>query len=140
MKFTSLFGSDKEITEAQFLAELICKKCAEKRKTVLPNKFWTNPNYGWWKKKNYQENLAANRLLKAYSVRSIISAINDKDAYWIQSLFNKDLIPIIEKYELITQSENEVKKEEPVVEKPTYELTQMIKPFGKKSKFSKLKD
>lgn len=140
MTYKSIYGSDKELTAAQYLAEAICKKCADRKKTILPNKFWTLEKYGWWKKKIYQENLAANRLLKAYSFEAVIAALGDPKAYWIQSLMNKDLIPIIEEQEdrlAVKKIQDSLKGK--VEQKDTLNLP-MRKQTGKKSKFSKLKD
>lgn len=139
MAYKSLFGSDKPLTEAQYLAEFICKKCADSTHTTLPEKFWTLDNYAWWQDKIRTENMAAARLLKKYAIQDIIGALKDKRAYWMQSLLNKKLPVIIKECEIkrLAEEANQKVDDTPKVDDRHFKI---IKPLGKKTKFSRLKD
>ena len=139
MAYKSLFGSDKPLSEAQFLAEFICKKCADYTHVTLPDKFWTLDNYAWWQDKIRTENMAAVKLLKKFAIQDIIAALKDKRAYWMQSLLNKKLQIIIKEYEVkrLEEEANRPKEEAPKVDDRFFKV---IKPIGKKTKFSRLRD
>lgn len=55
--------ADKEITEAQYLAECACIRQAKKEKIKLEKKFWFSP---FWKRRFILQLKFANELLKLY--------------------------------------------------------------------------
>lgn len=87
--------SDLYIDASNYLAELMCQKKQEKENAgALPIKFWNSPKY---KNLYIREVSQAKNLLKTYPELAIIRAVQSKDAWFIKSLRNKNLIPIIEK-------------------------------------------
>lgn len=76
---------DKEITAAQYLAEFICERIAEKEGKRLALKFWNNKE---WNKKFRLQITHANKLLKDYdnNVRCIIRALNTFQGKKVYSL------------------------------------------------------
>jgi len=96
MKFDSEYSPNKQVTAAQYIAELICKKRADSTNTVLPIFFWRLDE---WKNYYLYQLMQANILIKRYDPITIIQAINDKKAKTVFSLKNPYLIKIIEIYE-----------------------------------------
>jgi len=137
-KYHSLFGADSNITPAQYLAELICKKSADSQKITLPKKFWSDRDK-WivWAKKYQVEIIAANKLLKLYKPLAIINALKSNKAYKVQSLYNKWLTNIIteeqRKIDQLSEVETCLKINTNIKSTPT-------KKIGKKNKLSGLKD
>lgn len=133
-KYDSKFGAfpKKEGEEAKISdGERLCEKIFQKRANVsneggLPRNFWNLPKY----KKKYQGQIVnANRLLQKYSMIAISKAIDSPEAKYVLSYTNKKLIPIIEKYEKLTEQEFV----------PTeVETSGTRKPFGKKNLWSEL--
>ena len=133
-KYDSKFGAfpKKEGEEAKISdGERLCEKIFQKRANVsneggLPRNFWNLPKY----KKKYQGQIVnANRLLQKYSMLAISKAIDSPEAKYVLSYTNKKLIPIIEKYEKLTEQEFV----------PTeVETSGTRKPFGKKNLWSQL--
>jgi hypothetical protein len=93
-KFPSRYSSGSFITAAQYIAELMCEKQAQKKKIELPQRFW---NLAHWKKPYKIQILAAQGLLKIYDVKAILSALKSKDAYSIYSLHAPYLDDIIKR-------------------------------------------
>lgn len=131
-KYDSKFGAfndDDKITDANKLCEKIFQKRAEKNNEgKLPDKFWKMEKY----KGSYTGQIvAANRLLKKYSMLAICRALDSKDAKYILSLTNKKLIPIIERMQSqIKDSVFEESKKEDILPKR--------KKTGKKNLWSQL--
>lgn len=76
----------------QYIAELVVERNAAKNKTQLPYKYWTL-NDEWTKEYKKQVQHAA-KLLKKYSPKAIINALNE--LFWCYSLFTKKLLELIE--------------------------------------------
>lgn len=91
----------------QYIAELVVDRKAAKDKVQLPYKYWTLDNE--WTKEYKKQVQHAAKLLKKYSPRAIISALNQLT--WCYSLFTKKLIEIIQeeqaKIDLQTQKVTE---------------------------------
>lgn len=122
------------MNDAKIIAELICRRIAEKNKLVLGDKFW---NEDYWGKEFKKHIIAAHSLLKIYPLSVIINALKDKRAYWITSLRCKQLHDICKEYskklEYVKTQVEESKKIEttdPNILPPT---------SNKQSKFDKLK-
>lgn len=102
-RYPSLF-SDKFITLSQYLAELMCDRRAKTLKKNLPNQFWKNlPE---WKNYYMFQLKLARQLCNKYSEHSIYQAVNELG--YIYSLRIQKLISVIEKYESIPKSKEEV--------------------------------
>ena len=96
IKYTSKY-TDKQITASQFLAEAICEKIARKEKRDLFNKFWNN---SYWAKEFKKQVILASRLLKTYSVKSILYALNHRRSYKVYSLGAKYILePLMKEQE-----------------------------------------
>lgn len=96
MKFKSKYSPNEEITEGQYLAEIICERRAKDCGRDLPIKFWKLPE--WSKYYKYQL-IVAYGLLKTYKIDIIIKALNDKRTKTVFSLNNKFLVNVIKEYE-----------------------------------------
>jgi len=112
LKYPSRYSSGKNVTAAQYIAELICEKQAQKSKKELPQKFWDLPT---WKKTYKQQIFAALGLLKIYSEVAIIKALKTKEAYGIYSLRAPSLDRIIKEQE--TQLKNQEERKTTEVER-----------------------
>ena len=123
-----------ECNAAQYIAEMVCLREAEKQRIGRPAyALW---NTDKWQKKFKSQVTKAYGLLKKYSDKAIINALNSQRGKNIYSLRVKFLEPIIKKeQEAIDKLEakeiKEVKYEDNTLQKPR-------KGFGKKTLFSKL--
>lgn len=94
MKLPSKY-TDKEITPAQYLAELMCSRKYNKQGVILPRKFWSDERY---RKEFLFQKRNADQLLAIYEFHDILSALNDKRGLSIHSLSAKWLDPVIKEY------------------------------------------
>lgn len=94
--YRSKYAGDGFVTPAQYITELICEKLAKKNKKTLTLKFWENEE---WSKFYRQQIIVANGLLKIYSDKAIVLALNSKKAWSIYSLRAPHLDPIIQEEE-----------------------------------------
>tara|TARA_Y100000361_G_scaffold27680_1_gene22686 strand:+ start:25 stop:450 length:426 start_codon:yes stop_codon:yes gene_type:complete len=121
---------------AQYIAEMVCLREAEKQRVGRPAyALW---NTDKWQKKFKSQVTKAYTLLKKYSDKAIINALNSYKGKKIYSLRVKFLEPIIKK-----EQESIDKLEATEIKEVKYEDNTMQKPrksFGKKSLFSKLEN
>ena len=121
---------------AQYIAEMVCLREAEKRRVGRPAyALW---NTETWQKKFKSQVTKAYDLLGKYSDKAIINALNSYKGKNIYSLRVKFLEPIIKK-----EQESIDKLEATEIKEVKYEDNTMQKPrksFGKKSLFSKLEN
>ncbi len=75
--------TDRLLSPAQYITELVCRKKANLDNVELVYKFW---NTDKWKKYYKYQIIVANRLLGLFSAKAIILALNSKEAYRIYSL------------------------------------------------------
>jgi hypothetical protein len=121
---------------AQYIAEMVCLREAEKERVGRPAyALW---NTETWQKKFKSQVTKAYGLLKKYSDKAIINALNSYKGKNIYSLRVKFLEPIIQnEQKALDKIDNrdikEVEYKDNTLEKPR-------KPFGKKGKLSRLKD
>jgi len=87
-RYTSRYGGG-WITAAQYLAEIMCERQAQRKEQGLCVKFWNSQP---WKKQYMLQLLTANKLLKKYSEREIIAAVNSQFGSKIFSLTAKPLL------------------------------------------------
>lgn len=84
------------VTAAQYITELICEKLAKTKKKKIGLKFWENQEWATFYK---QQIIVANGLLRIYSEKAIIAALNNKRAWNIYSLRAPHLDKIIQEEE-----------------------------------------
>lgn len=94
-KFKSRYSPDKNITPAQYLAEIACERRASYLKTNLPVYFWKLDE---WRKYYIYQIQIANELLKVYNISAILYALNIDKCKKVFSLKNPMLIDHIKKY------------------------------------------
>lgn len=131
--FTSRY-TDKSITAAQYLAERICERIAQRGKTDLCFKFW---NQTKWRRIFLYQVQIANGLLKIYRPEAIIIALRKTPK--IYSLNAQFLDPIIR------VEQDAIEKQERKVVEETFsqvDTTQKPRPTftEKKSVLNKLRD
>lgn len=147
-RYPSKYSQGVFVTAAQYISELVCEAKARSKKTVLTERFWSEPS---WEKFYKQQIIAANGLLRTYRVEAIISALKTRQGSKIFSLHAPWLDDIIKeeqsKLELsekiaADKAQNEkktvlVQPKPPIVEAapPTHRKT-----HGTKSLFSKLRE
>lgn len=103
MKFISRYSNDKEVSAAQYIAELICEKKAKLNKQDLHYRFWLNKEWSAF----YRSQIAtANKLVKKYNPVAIVKALQDTKTNNTYSLRAPMLVPIIEKHAAILASQN----------------------------------
>lgn len=84
MKYPSRYSPNKQVTAAQYIAELICEKKAKiNGGGDLPIQFWKLPK---WASFYRQQIVTANGLLRIYSASAIVAALKSNAAYNIFSL------------------------------------------------------
>jgi hypothetical protein len=77
--------TDKPITVAQHLAELMCERMAQKDKSELPYRFWNTTK---WKKPFLHQLQIANSLLKLYKAEAILLVLRkNKNVYSLNAQF-----------------------------------------------------
>ena len=132
--YPSRYSNGKTVSAAQYITELICEHKANIEKLDLHYKFWTNKEWS----KYYRDQIAtANKLLKKYTAKSIIRALNDNKAEKIYSLRAPHLSAIIDKHEaLLSLENNELTESINRDEKITFRK----KSTGKPNILSKLKE
>ena len=121
---------------AQYIAEMVCLREAEKERVGRPAyALW---NTETWQKKFKSQVTKAYSLLKKYSDKAIINALNSYKGKNIYSLRVSFLEPIIkaEQKKLDKIDSREIKE----VEYKDNTLSPNVRPFGKKSRLSRLKD
>jgi hypothetical protein len=107
--YTSRY-TDKLITAAQYLAEMMCERQAKKEKKDLCKQFW---NTDYWIRPFKTQLRFANQLLKIYSCEAITNALKSNQGKNIYSLNAKWLDPLIrEEQRKIDSRIPEVKKVE----------------------------
>ena len=97
--------SDKSVTAAQYITELICEHKAAKEGKDLYYRFWNNAE---WSRFFRNQVSTANKLISKYGDKAIIRALNDYRCKKIFSLRAPSLTKIIEEKVLEIQSENQV--------------------------------
>jgi len=101
--YPSRYSNGKTVSAAQYITELICEHKAQKDKLDLHFRFWIKPE---WDKYYRNQIGSAHKLLKKYSAKAIIKALQDYKAQKIYSLRAPHLVAIIEQYESILSAEN----------------------------------
>lgn len=135
--YPSRYSNGKNVSAAQYITELICEHKANIEKLDLHYKFWINKEWS----KYYRDQIAtANKLLKKYSPKAIIRALNDKKSDRIYSLRAPHLPAIIDHHESLLESENkELKEDIDRSEKKTFRQKTHTKP-GILSRLKELDD
>jgi len=101
-KYKSKYGADGDITDAQYLTEIIIERIAKKDKKSLGWKFWNDPV---WAKVFRLQITHANKLLKEFTCLEIANALRHKKGLWITSLgAKKQIAQIIEEELTIVQT------------------------------------
>ena len=121
---------------AQYIAEMVCLREAEQQRVGRPAyALWNTEK---WQKKFKSQVTKAYTLLKKYSDKAIINALNSYKGKNVYSLRVKFLEPIIqaEQKKLDKIDNREIKK----VDYKDNTLKPNTKPFGKKGRLSRLKD
>lgn len=133
MKYISK-NCGKEVTAAQYLAETMITRQAQRSNTALPFKFW---NVGRWQKDFKQQLFKAYALLKLYPEEVVVKAI-DKTP-WLTTLLWKDISSILDKEQEAFDLLKKLARETPKFEDVNVDVSQ--KKFSSKSnKLSKLQD
>lgn len=114
-QFKSVY-TDKLVTEAQYLAELMCERLAKHRGLTLHKGFWYTEN---WRRDFLMQLRFANQLIKLYSIEAILSALRSVDGKKIYSLAAKWLDPLIkseqDKIDAKASQTKPVEKPKPVI-------------------------
>jgi hypothetical protein len=138
IRFTSRY-TDKSVTAAQYLAERICERIAQRDKVDLSFKFW---NQTKWKRTFLYQVQVASGLLKIYRAEAIIAALRKTPRiYSLNAQFLDPLIRVeqdaIERYEKQVAEkppEESIQPEVNTAEKPRPAFTE------KKSSLNKLRE
>ena len=104
-KYLSKYSNGKAVTPAQYITEIICERKAAMSKEDLHYRFWVQKKWAVF----YRNQIgSANKLLKTYSAKSIIRALNTDQGKKIYSLRAPHLAAIIEQQEEIISQENSI--------------------------------
>lgn len=101
-RYPSKYAPKGWVTPAQYIIELICEKKALSEGRALSLKFWNNPE---WAKFFREQTVQANGLLKHYSDKAIIRALQDRRTNKTYSLRAPWLLPIIEEHQKVVEAE-----------------------------------
>ena len=120
-------------TAAQYIAEIICQRIADKDKIgTLAYKFWNQPK---WKKTYIRQVSLANKLIKDYG-DDFVRFIKSKSGSRIISLGTKDIRKKFEMFRSNLTTEKPIEVKEPQ-EKAVFTSRRS---FGSKTMFSKIKE
>src|SRR3972149_4018284 len=87
--------TNKKVTAANYLIEILFEKIAKREKKELPQKFW---NHSDWSKQYKIQIIHANTLLKEFPISVIIAALNDQQCWKITSLGARFLLdPLLQR-------------------------------------------
>lgn len=100
-KYESHYSHGKQITPAQYIAEIMCEKKAKLQGKDLPQKFWTIKP---WEAYFRMQVTMANRLLKKWSDVAIVRALRSQAAFNIYSLGAPHLVDIIRSEQTIVDT------------------------------------
>lgn len=101
--YISKYSNGKKVSDAQYITELICEHKARRDRKDLHYRFWLNKE---WEKFFRSQIASAHKLLKQYSAKAIVAALNNPKTRNTYSLRSKYLVPIIQSEEKILQSKN----------------------------------
>ncbi len=101
-RYPSKYSPSGFVTAAQYIIETICEKKALSEGRALSLKFWNNPD---WEKFFKMQLRKCHSLLKKYSEKAIIRALEDKRTYKTYSLHAPWLLPIIEEHQRIVEAD-----------------------------------
>jgi hypothetical protein len=104
-KYLSKYSNNKEVTAAQYITEIICERKALIDKDDLHYKFWIQKKWQIFYKNQIG---SAHKLLKKYTAKAIIKALQSDKGKKIYSLRAPHLIPIIEQQQTLIDQENVV--------------------------------
>lgn len=100
--------SESLVSEAQYLTDIACERIAKREKETLPKKYWSLDK---WKKHFRRQIVAANVLLKEYTCKQILDALNTPRGKNIYSLGLKkpilELIKSLNRLKAISVKEDE---------------------------------
>jgi hypothetical protein len=103
-EYISKYSNGKVVSAAQYITEIICERKALINKEDLHYRFWLQSKWEVF----YRNQIgSAHKLLKKYSSKSIIRALNTDKGKKIYSLRAPHLPPIIEEQEVVLKSENQ---------------------------------
>ena len=122
------------ITCAQYVAEVMCSRMAEKENVgSQAHKFWNLPK---WKKHYQYQVVLANRLVKKYPEAAIVKAINSPECKRMYSLRFPPLESIIQKYQKIIERQSQDSTTIEVRE----DASRRSRRYGKRTSLQKLRD
>lgn len=96
--YPSKYSNGRNVTPAQYIAELVCERVAKKLNKDLHYRFWVNPE---WEKEYSGQIAAAYKLLKAFDDKAIVNGLLTAQGLKIYSLRAPHLIDIIKKQQAI---------------------------------------
>lgn len=103
-QYPSKYSNGKTVSPAQYITEIICENKARMNKEDLHYRFWLSKKWSAY----YRNQIAsANKLLEKYTPEAVVAALNSESAKKIYSLRAPQLVPIIEKQEVIIASKNQ---------------------------------
>lgn len=102
-KYPSKYSNGKEVSAAQFITEIICENKAKIEGKDLHYRFWTTD---YWSKFYRNQIATANKLIKAYSPLSIISALKLPQCSKTYSLRSPYLLTLIKQESQKIENQN----------------------------------
>jgi hypothetical protein len=93
MKYKSKYSPGKEVTEAQYILEIVCEKKADFEKTNLPLRFWNVPPWDGFFRRNIRQ---VHKLLKQFSGKAILNAMNRREWQKSYSVFTPRFFKLIQ--------------------------------------------
>lgn len=138
-RYPSKYAPKGYVTPAQYIIELVCEKKALSEGRALSLKFWDNPTWATFFKTQLRK---CHALLKKYSDKAIIRALQDNRTKKTYSLHAPWLLPIIEEHQQIVSAEEKRISEIKVVEQPVSVTTNanIRQVPTKKTSLSRLRD
>lgn len=101
--YLSRYSNNKPVSAAQFITEIICERKALSQKEDLHYRFWVEKKWATF----YRNQIgSAHKLLKKYTSKAIVRALNTDVGRKIYSLRAPHLPAIIEQQEAAIASEN----------------------------------
>jgi hypothetical protein len=129
--YPSRYSPGKDVSEMQYIIELVCERNAAQTGRQLPLFFWKVSPWDIFYKSQLRK---CQSLLKTFSSEAIVKSLRDKRARKVYSLFAPWLVPIIKEYN------DKINKPIDKIESPEIGGDNFLRPTNKKTLTDKLNE
>lgn len=142
-KYDSVYGSKQKLTGEQFIVEIMINRQATKKKVVLPNLFWKDPDYIKWTREMKKQLARVHGLVRlGYSADLIISVLMSPKFASVYSLYYGELEYALREANREAKAKEEVKsvKSKPAAKKADVSVAPFRRRKTGKNKLARLRE